>query len=127
MRVVAHDPFISTEIAGSLGVRLLSLDEVCAAADYLTLHVPSTPETHHLLDAERFKRCKVGIRIVNTARGDLIDEQALQHAIESGIVAGAASRCFRERTSDRLVTCQTAAGDQHAAYRRRRPRRRRRW
>ncbi len=94
MRVVAHDPFISTEIAGSLGVRLLSLDEICAAADYLTLHVPSTPETHHLLNAERFKRCKVGIRIVNTARGDLIDEQALRHAIESGIVAGAALDVF---------------------------------
>src|SRR5580765_6133582 len=54
MRVVAHDPFISREIAGSLGVELLSLDEVCATADFLTLHMPSNAETHHLLNDARF-------------------------------------------------------------------------
>jgi D-3-phosphoglycerate dehydrogenase / 2-oxoglutarate reductase len=96
MRVIAHDPFISTEIAQSLGVRLLSLDEVCTAADYLTLHVPATPETRHLFDAARFARCKPGLRIINTARGELIDEQALRHAIETGIVAGAALDVFEK-------------------------------
>src|SRR5262245_61689573 len=69
MRVVAHDPYISKEIAASIGVELLGLDEVCAAADYLTLHLPSTAETRHLFDDERFARCKAGLRIVNTARG----------------------------------------------------------
>ena len=84
MRVVAHDPFISTEIADGLGVELLSLDELCAAADYLTLHLPSTPETKHLFNDARFARCKPGIRIINTARGELIDEAALRRAIDSG-------------------------------------------
>src|SRR5207249_3790913 len=54
MRIVAHDPFISRDLAGAIGVELLSLDEVCAAADYLTLHLPSTPDTHHLFNDERF-------------------------------------------------------------------------
>ena len=74
MRVVAHDPFISQEIAEGMGVELLSLDEVCAVADFLTLHLPSTPETRHLFNDERFARVKPGIRIINTARGELIDE-----------------------------------------------------
>jgi D-3-phosphoglycerate dehydrogenase / 2-oxoglutarate reductase len=96
MVVVAHDPFISTEIADGLGVRLLTLDEVCAAADYVTLHVPSTAETRHLFNDDRFARCKRGLRIINTARGDLIDEHALKRAIEAGIVAGAALDVFEK-------------------------------
>src|SRR5438874_5789726 len=94
MRVVAHVPYISTEIAAGLGVELLSLDEVCAAADYLTLHLPSTPETRHLFDDRRFARCKAGIRLINTARGELVDEAALRRAIERGIVAAAALDVF---------------------------------
>src|SRR5207245_5610140 len=81
MRVVAHDPFISGEIAAGLGVDLRSLDEMCAEADYLTLHLPSTTETRHLFDDERFARCKPGVRLVNTARGDLVDPAALGRAI----------------------------------------------
>src|SRR5256885_923022 len=88
MRIVAHDPFISKEIAASLNVELMSLDQLCAAADYLTLHLPSTPETDHLVDEERVARCKPGVRLINTARGDLVDESALRRAIESGNVAG---------------------------------------
>jgi D-3-phosphoglycerate dehydrogenase len=94
MRVVAHDPFIAADIAAGLGVELLSLDEMCAAADYLTLHLPSTPETKHLFNDHRFGRCKPGLRIINTARGELIDEAALQRAIEGGIVAAAALDVF---------------------------------
>src|SRR5438067_2877044 len=94
VRVVAHDPYISTEIAAGLGVELLSLDEVCAAADYLTLHLPSTPETRHLFDDRRFARCKAGIRLINTARGELVDEAALRRAIERGVVAAAALDVF---------------------------------
>ena len=96
MRVIAHDPFISREIAEGMGVQLLSLDDVCARADFLTLHLPSTTETHHLLNAERFARMKRGIRIINTARGELIDETALRAAIESGVVAAAALDVFEK-------------------------------
>jgi D-3-phosphoglycerate dehydrogenase / 2-oxoglutarate reductase len=94
MRVVAHDPFISAEVAAAIGVELASLDEMCTAADYLTLHLPSTPETRHLFDDARFAMCKPGVRLVNTARGDLVDEQALCRAIERGIVAAAALDVF---------------------------------
>jgi D-3-phosphoglycerate dehydrogenase len=94
MRLAAHDPFIAPEIAANLGVRLVSLDQLCEEADYLTLHLPSTPSTRHLFDDERFRRCKRGVRFVNTARGDLVDEAALRRAIESGIVAGAALDVF---------------------------------
>jgi D-3-phosphoglycerate dehydrogenase len=96
MRVVAHDPFISKEIADSIGVELMSLDGVCASADYLTLHLPSTPETRHLFSDERFAKCRSGIRIINTARGELIDEAALRRAIEQGIVAAAALDVFEK-------------------------------
>ena len=94
MRVIAHDPFISREIAEGMGVQLQLLDDVCAAADFLTLHLPSTAETHHLLNADRFAKMKPGVRIINTARGELIDETALRAAIESGIVAAAALDVF---------------------------------
>jgi len=101
MKVVAHDPFISREIADGLGVELLSLDDVCAVADYLTLHLPSTPETKHLFNDARFAKVKHGIRIVNTARGELIDEAALRRAIDSGRVAGAGLDVFeKEPPSD---------------------------
>src|SRR5437773_2251484 len=94
MRVIAHDPYISKEVAAGLGVELLSLDEVCAIADYLTLHLPSTAETRHLFNDDRFARCKVGIRLINTARGELVDEAALRRAIDRGIVAAAALDVF---------------------------------
>ena len=100
MRIVAHDPYIAREVAASLGVELMTLDEVCAAADYLTLHLPSTPETRHLFDDARFARCKPGIRIVNTARGELIDENSLRRAIEGEIVAAAALDVFEREPPD---------------------------
>jgi len=101
MRVVAHDPYIAKDVAAGLGVELMTLDEACATADYLTLHLPSTPETRHVFDDKRFARCKPGIRLINTARGELIDEMALRRAIESGVVGGAALDVFeREPPSD---------------------------
>src|SRR5579872_2220931 len=96
MRLIAHDPFISKEIAAGMGVELMSLDDLCANADYLTLHLPSTPETKHLFNDDRFARCRQGIRVINTARGELIDEAALKRAIEKGIVAGAALDVFEK-------------------------------
>ena len=96
MRIVAHDPYISKEVAASLGVELLSLDDLCAQADVLTLHLPATPETKHLFNDARFATCKPGLRLINTARGELIDEAALKRAIESGIVAGAGLDVFEQ-------------------------------
>jgi D-3-phosphoglycerate dehydrogenase len=101
MHVIAHDPFISADLAGRFGVELVSIDELCAASDYLTLHLPSTPETKHLFNDARFTLCKPGLRLINTARGELIDETALRRAIERGIVAAAGLDVFeKEPPSD---------------------------
>ena len=94
MRVVAHDPFIAAHVAEDLGVELAPLDEVFARADYVSLHLPSTDATRNTVNAERLARARPGIRIINTARGDLVDEQALADAIERGQVAGAALDVF---------------------------------
>jgi len=104
MTLVAHDPFISETVAEGLGISLLPLDGVCEVADYLTLHIPVTAETRHIVNRERLARCKAGVRIVNTARGELIDDRALAEAIESGAVGGAALDVFeKEPPSDWTV------------------------
>jgi D-3-phosphoglycerate dehydrogenase len=101
MQVIAHDPFITEHVAADLGARLVSLDELFATSDYLSLHLPSTPQTRHLINAARLASARPGMRIVNTARGDLVDEPALIAAIESGHVAGAALDVFQtEPTTD---------------------------
>jgi D-3-phosphoglycerate dehydrogenase / 2-oxoglutarate reductase len=94
MRIIAHDPFISEHVAADLGVDLVSLDDVFARADYVSLHMPSNEKTRKIVNAERLATAKKGIRIINTARGDLIDEKALADAIESGQVGGAALDVF---------------------------------
>ena len=117
MTLAAHDPFISEEVAETLGIQLLPLDDLCAAADYLTLHIPVTADTRHLLNRERLARCKAGVRIVNTARGELIDEAALADAIEAGAVAGAALDVFeREPPVDwRLAKLRQVVATPHIA------------
>jgi D-3-phosphoglycerate dehydrogenase len=94
MTIVAHDPFIAESIANSLGITLLPLDDLCATADYISLHVPATAETRRLFDAARLAKCKKGVRLVNTARGELVDEAALADAIASGHVGGAGLDVF---------------------------------
>jgi D-3-phosphoglycerate dehydrogenase / 2-oxoglutarate reductase len=94
MRVVAHDPFISHDVATALAVELVGLDDLCALADYISLHLPSTSQTRHLVDAARLSQCKKGVRIINTARGELIDECALTEAIRAGHVGGAGLDVF---------------------------------
>ena len=96
MKIVAHDPYISAEVAAGLGVELLTLDALCETSDYITLHLPLTAETRHVFDDARFSRCKPGLRLVNTARGELIDEAALRRAIDSGIVEGAGLDVFEQ-------------------------------
>jgi D-3-phosphoglycerate dehydrogenase len=104
MKVIAHDPFISAQVAADLGIELVSLDELCARADYLSLHMPSTAQTKRLFNAERLAQCKKGMKIINTARGDLIDEAALAAAIESGHIGGAALDVYaQEPTKDQAL------------------------
>ncbi|MDA8047289.1 MAG: phosphoglycerate dehydrogenase [Actinomycetota bacterium] len=94
MHLLAYDPYISAERARQLGVELVSLDDVLAGADFLTIHLPKTAETAGLIDADRLARAKPGLRIVNTARGGIVDEKALAWAVSSGVVAGAALDVF---------------------------------
>lgn len=94
MNIVAFDPYVSPEHARQLNIELLSLDELMGAADFVTLHVAKTPETVGLIGAERLAKAKPGIRIINVARGGIVDEAALCDAIDSGQVAGAALDVF---------------------------------
>jgi D-3-phosphoglycerate dehydrogenase len=94
MKVVAYDPFVSSERFRELGVESLSFDEVLARADFLTLHLPLTDETRRAIDASAIAKMRDGVRIVNAARGDLLDDDALVAALESGKVAGAALDVF---------------------------------
>jgi D-3-phosphoglycerate dehydrogenase / 2-oxoglutarate reductase len=96
MEVVAHDPFIPVTVAKDAGIRLASLDDVYAAADYLSLHVGLTPQTLGMINAGSLAKMKKGVRIVNCARGELIDEAALAQALQSGEVGGAALDVFTE-------------------------------
>ena len=95
MRVLAYDPFVGPERFRELGVEHVgTLDEAFAAADFLTLHLPLTEDTRYVLDEWAFARMRDGVRIVNAARGELVDEDALAGAIRSGKVAGAALDVF---------------------------------
>jgi D-3-phosphoglycerate dehydrogenase len=95
MHVVAYDPYVGSERYRELGVeRAESSDEVYAAADFLTLHLPKTPETEGWLDAEALAKCRDGVRVLNVARGPLVVEADLQAALESGKVGGAALDVF---------------------------------
>ena len=94
MKVVAYDPFLSEERAAELGVKKVELDELLAQADFITLHVPKTDKTAGMLDAAAIAKMKKGVRIVNCARGGLVDEEALAEALKSGHVAGAAFDVF---------------------------------
>ncbi|MBV8396008.1 MAG: phosphoglycerate dehydrogenase [Actinobacteria bacterium] len=96
MRVIAYDPFVAAERYRELGVEQGTLDDVLARADFLTLHLPANEETRGLVNAEAIAKMKDGVRIVNAARGDLIDDDALIAALDSGKVAGAALDVFTE-------------------------------
>jgi D-3-phosphoglycerate dehydrogenase len=94
MDVVGFDPVLAPEVASRLGVQLMPLDAVLTRADFLTLHLPLTAETRHLIGQDQLERCRPGIRIINVARGGVVDEAALVAALESGRVAGAALDVF---------------------------------
>jgi D-3-phosphoglycerate dehydrogenase len=94
MDVVAYDPFVAAAVAETLGVKLLELDELLAGCDFLTLHTTLSKETRHLIGRQALARVKPGVRIVNAARGELIDEAALLEALDSGRVAAAGLDVF---------------------------------
>ncbi len=94
MRVIAFDPFLSAERALALGVERVELADLLQRADFITLHTPMTPQTKNILSAENLAKTKKGVRIINCARGGLIDEAALRDSLDSGHVAGAAIDVF---------------------------------
>src|SRR5207302_10170285 len=96
MKVVAFDPFLSPERAKDIGVEKVELDELLKRADFITLHTPLTEKTKNIIDAAAIATMKKGVRIVNCARGGLVDEQAVRAALDSGHVAGAAFDVFTE-------------------------------
>jgi len=100
MKVAAYDPFLSPERALELGVDKVELDELLARADFITLHTPLTDQTRGILSREALAKAKPGVRIVNCARGGLIDEAALKEALESGHVAGAALDVFSQEPAN---------------------------
>src|SRR5205085_1330183 len=94
MKVIAYDPFLSPERAADLGVEKVDLEELLRRADFMTLHAPLTEKTKNILDAKALARTRKGVRIINCARGGLVDEAALRAALDSGHVAGAAFDVF---------------------------------
>ncbi len=101
MRIVAYDPYVSPERARRLGIEMLLLEELFAVADMLTIHLPRTPATENLINAESIAKMKVGVRIVNVARGGIVNEADLAEAVLSGAVGGAAVDVFdTEPTTD---------------------------
>lgn len=96
MRVKAYDPFLSKEVADQVGVELVKLEDVYRNADFITVHVPLTEETTNMVSEKQFEMMKPGVRVINCARGGIIDEAALAKALESGKVAGAAFDVYTE-------------------------------
>jgi D-3-phosphoglycerate dehydrogenase / 2-oxoglutarate reductase len=96
MKVLGYDPFVSAQLAESYGARLVALEETFAAADFISVHLPFNEQTRDMIADEQFARCKDGVRLVNCARGGIVDEAALLRALKSGKVAGAALDVFAE-------------------------------
>ena len=96
MNVIAHDPFISPEVAVQMGVALVTLDEIYANSDFITVHSPLSPETKYLVNAASFAKMKKGVFLIHCARGGIVNEKALYDALISGKVAGAAIDVFEE-------------------------------
>jgi D-3-phosphoglycerate dehydrogenase len=94
MKILAHDPYLAEQVGTEFDAELVDLDRLCAEADYITLHSPVNAVTTRLFNAETFAKCKRGVRIINTARGELIDDAALLAALESGQVGGAGLDVF---------------------------------
>ncbi|KAE8100125.1 hypothetical protein FH972_018052 [Carpinus fangiana] len=106
MQVIAHDPYAPADRASAIGVELVTFDEALSIADFISLHMPLTPATSKMFNDDAFSKMRKGVRIVNVARGGVIDEEALIRALDSGIVAQAALDVFIEEpppTESKLV------------------------
>ncbi len=101
MRVVAYDPYLSAERAADLGIEKAELNELLPRADFITLHTPLTPETRNIISADAIARMKKGARLINCARGGLVDEAAVKTALDSGQLAGAAFDVFEEEPAEK--------------------------
>ena len=100
MKVLAYDPFLSREVAQKMGIEIVEIKEILQKADYITVHTPLTDETRHLISTEEFALMKKGVRVINCARGGIIDEAALARAVKDGLVAGAALDVFEKEPLD---------------------------
>lgn len=117
MEVIAFDPYVSSSLAEGQDVKLVGLEELLQSSDFLSLHAAATPETRHLINAERLALAKPGIRIINCARGELIEEEALLEALESGKVAAAALDVFEKEPppEPRLIAHPNVVATPHIA------------
>src|SRR5580692_5270249 len=116
MNIVAHDPYVHSQTAKDVGVALVDLPTLFAESDYITLHTALTPESFRLLSRDAFAKMKKGVRIVNCARGELIDQEALRDALASGQVGGAALDVFETEPpapSDPLFAIETLVATPH--------------
>src|SRR5580700_2488699 len=116
MHIIAHDPYVHSQTAKDVGVALVDLPVLFAESDYITLHTALTPESFRLLSREAFAKMKKGVRIVNCARGELIDQEALREALASGQVGGAALDVFESEPpspSDPLFAIETLVATPH--------------
>ena len=100
MKVIASDPYVSKEAAGRLGVALMSFEEVLAKSDFISLHVPRLKETANMINADTLAKMKPGVRLINCSRGEVVNLEDLENAIESGHVAGAALDVFPQEPPD---------------------------
>ena len=115
MKVKAYDPFLTPEHAIEIGVEKVELDEILASSDFISLHTPLTEQTRNILGAKALAKTRKGVRIINCARGGLLDEKALAKAIESGHVAGAALDVFESEpaTDNRLFDLENVVATPH--------------
>lgn len=124
MKVLACDPFLSREVAESLGVEIVELKDLFERSDYITVHTPLTEETKHMLSTKEFGLMKKGVRVINCARGGIVDEAALVHAVKEGKVAGAAMDVFEKepllpesellKLDNIITTCHLGASTEEA-------------
>ena len=122
MRLVAYDPFVSAERARQLGVELLPLDQVVAESDFLTIHLPKTTETTGLIGRDLLLKAKPTLRVINVARGGIVDEAALADAVRDGVIAGAALDVFDTEPTTESPLFELDVGRRHAAPRGEHPR-----
>lgn len=119
LQVIAHDPFVPKDVAASLGVRLVSWDELLSASDFISIHSPLTPETRHAFSTEAFRKMKRTAYVINTARGEIIDEEALAQALETGQIAGAALDVLTDEKTvakNKLLRFDSVIITPHAAF-----------